>query len=70
MNRRWKDLSPRARVAIVVLATIQLSLLLAALIDLRRRPAEEIRGGKKRWVAISFIDFVGPISYFTVGRRR
>jgi hypothetical protein len=67
---RWSELSPPARAAIVVLAIVQFSLLAAALLDLRRRPAAQVRGGKGRWAAISLINFVGPIAYFVAGRRR
>ena len=68
--RSWSDLGPHARAAIVALAALQVTLLVAALVDIRRRPADRIRGGKKRWVAASFVDFVGPIAYFAAGRRR
>jgi hypothetical protein len=45
-------------------------LLAAAWADLRRRPAEQIRGGKGRWAIISMVNTVGPIAYFLAGRRR
>jgi hypothetical protein len=31
---------------------------------------EEIRGSKRVWTAIFFINFVGPVSYFLFGRKR
>ena len=40
-----------------------------ALADIRRRPAAEIRGNKWIWTGVSFINFVGPISYFLFGRK-
>jgi hypothetical protein len=42
----------------------------ATLWDLRHRPSAQIRGSKKLWVAAAFVNFVGPLAYFTVGRRR
>jgi hypothetical protein len=66
----WNDLTHRERVAVVVAATVQLSLLAAALIDLRRRPAEQVRGDKRLWALASFVNFVGPLSYFGFGIRR
>ncbi|MFP5451888.1 MAG: PLDc N-terminal domain-containing protein [Thermoleophilia bacterium] len=69
-NRRWSELSPRERVVVVALAVVQLSLLAAAWADIRRRPAEQIRGGKARWALMSLINFAGPIAYFAAGRRR
>jgi hypothetical protein len=45
-------------------------LLIAALIDIRRRPAKQIRGNKLLWTAAVFVNFIGPISYFVFGRKR
>ena len=69
-KRRWSDLSPRTRGAIVAAGVVQNSLLVATLIDLRRRPARKIRGDKRLWTAAAFVSWVGPISYFTYGRKR
>ena len=44
--------------------------MLAALADLRRRPAEQINGSKRLCVAASFVNFAGPIAYFAFGRKR
>lgn len=68
-QKAWKDLSSAAKVRIAVMAVVQLSLLAAALWDIRRRPAEAIQGSKPMWVAISFVNFVGPIAYFLFGRK-
>jgi hypothetical protein len=48
----------------------QLALLVAALTDIRRRPASEIKGGKRLWTALAFVNGVGPIAYFAFGRKR
>jgi hypothetical protein len=69
-KKRWSDFSPRERAGIVAAGTVQIALLVAALADLRRRPAAEIRGRKGMWVAVSFVNTVGPLSYFAFGRRR
>lgn len=45
----------------------------AALVDLVRRQAEDVRGSKPLWAAaIVLINSVGavPIAYFAYGRRR
>ncbi len=67
---RWGELPPAQRAAGVLIGLIQFSLLIAALVDLRRRPAEQIRGDKRIWMFVVFINWIGPISYFMVGRRR
>ncbi len=69
-KKRWKDLSPRQRWGIVLAGAAQLALLIAALLDIYRRPAEEIRGSKKLWALASFVNFVGPLAYFLFGHRR
>ena len=68
-KKRWSEISRAKRAAIVAQFVIQVSLLIAALWDIRRRPAAEIRGGKKLWTALAFINYIGPIAYFVVGRK-
>ncbi|NYE47470.1 hypothetical protein HDA32_002590 [Spinactinospora alkalitolerans] len=69
-RRRWRDLSGRQRHWIAVGAVIQVCLTGAALIDLRRRPAERINGSRRFWTMAAFVDFIGPLAYFLRGRRR
>ncbi len=69
-KKRWDELSGVHKGAIVLTGAVQLGLLAAALVDIYRRPAGEIRGGKRLWVAAAFINYVGPISYFLFGRKR
>jgi hypothetical protein len=72
MAAKWSELDPRVRRLIVAGATIEGALKIAALIDIKRRPAEQIRGPKKLWASGMLLNSAGliPISYFTVGRRR
>lgn len=68
-RRRWQDLSPANRALIVTGATVQLGLLTAAQLDIRKRTPEQLNGPRWLWVVISFVNFVGPIAYFVLGRR-
>jgi hypothetical protein len=46
---------------------------IAVLLDIRRRPASQIRGSKRIWIAAAVLvnsAGVGPLSYFAFGRRR
>jgi hypothetical protein len=62
--------SPRRPPAsIMVAGVIQVFLAAAALLDLRRRPSDQVRGSKKLWAAAAFVNFVGPLAYFVFGRR-
>ena len=69
-KKRWSDLSPAQRRAIVAAGVVQNSLLVAALVDIRRRPQKKVRGDKRLWAAASFVSWIGPIAYFTYGRKR
>jgi len=69
-KKEWKDFSSRQKRGIVLGGTLQIGLLLAALMDIYRRPEEEIRGNKWLWTLAAFVNFVGPISYFLIGRKR
>jgi hypothetical protein len=68
-RKRWSELSPRQRTGILIAAVVQIGLQAAALVDLRRRSAHKVRGGKRFWAAASFVNFAGPIAYFLRGRR-
>ena len=73
LNKRWRDLSPTTRRFIVITAAVEGTLKAAALFDLTRRPAAEVRGSKVCWgAAILLINSVGavPITYFAYGRRK
>ena len=67
---RWNKLSPLQCIGTAFATLIQISLLVAALIDLRGRPAAQIRGNKRLWTLVVFINWIGPISYFLFGRLR
>jgi hypothetical protein len=69
---RWNDLSPRTRKLILIGAAAEAALKAAALIDIARRPATQIRGTKRGWRLAMIVNSAGviPVSYFAVGRRR
>jgi hypothetical protein len=71
-RRRWTDLDPRVRRAIVVGGAFDAGLRVAALIDLAQRPGPAVRGSKVAWAtALVLGNSVGvlPIVYFLRGRR-
>ncbi len=69
-TKKWSDLSKRSRRLIVVTGAVEVALVAATLIDIRRRPADQINGSKRMWTALAFIDIAGPVAYFAFGRRR
>jgi hypothetical protein len=68
-KRRFRDLSPRSRRLLVALGAVQLSLNVAAQIDISRRMSAEVRGPKVCWRLVSLINVLGPLAYFRWGRR-
>jgi hypothetical protein len=69
----WNDLSEGRRRLLMVAAAAEGILKLAALIDIRRRPASQIRGPKWLWAsAVTVVSSAGvlPLSYFIFGRRQ
>ncbi len=70
---RWSELSERSRRLIVAASLFEAVVKIAALLDLRRRPAAEIRGSKRVWaIAVVLVNSVGvvPVAYFLLGRRK
>jgi hypothetical protein len=69
--KRWSDLSERNRRIIVVVAAVEAALKVLMLADLKRRPADQVKGSKRLWAFSSVINSAGliPISYFVFGRR-
>ena len=68
-RKAWKDLSPWQRISILIGISVQISLLVSALLDIRRSPAEQIRGPKPLCVMAAFVNFIGPVGYFVFGRK-
>jgi len=69
-KKRWEDLTALQKKGIVLSSTVQIGLLIAALVNIYRRSQEEIWGRKWWWTVASFVNFVGPVSYFLFGCKR
>ena len=72
-RKQWSDLSPRTRRLITITAVAEGILKVAALLDLKRRSASQIRGPKWLWATVvTVVSSAGvvPISYFVLGRRQ
>lgn len=65
--RKWQDLSPRTRTALIAAASVQISLAVTAWADLATRPATHLKGPKPMWAALIGVSFVGPIAYALCG---
>jgi hypothetical protein len=72
-SRPWRDLSQRSRRLLAITAVAEGILKVAALIDLKRRPASQVRGPKWLWATVvTVVSSAGvvPLSYFLFGRRQ
>jgi hypothetical protein len=72
-RKQWRDLSEQNRRLLIAAAVAEGILKVAALIDIKRRPASQIRGPKWVWAAmVAVVSSAGvvPVSYFVVGRRQ
>ena len=72
-RKHWSDISERTRRLLITAAVAEGILKVAALIDIKRRPASQIRGPKWIWTAVvAVVSSAGilPIAYFVVGRRQ
>lgn len=69
MAKKWDDLSDRQKAVVLTLMSVQLSLAASAWADLATRPASQVNGSKAKWAAVIAVNFVGPLLYFTKGRR-
>jgi hypothetical protein len=73
LTKRWKDLPESQRRMIIVGVVLEGIVKLLALRDLKRRPADEVRGPKWLWggvIAVANSAGLVPASYFVLGRRR
>jgi len=71
-RKQWSDLGERTRRLLVSAAVAEGILKIAALVDLKRRPASQVRGPKWLWATVvTVVSSAGvvPVSYFVFGRR-
>lgn len=69
-TKKWSEMSPAQKGAIVAGAAVEIVLTTVALVDLARRPAESVRGPKALWALGCFVQPLGPVAYLALGRRR
>lgn len=68
-KKSWSELTSTQQRLIVAGGLVEAVVTTVALRDLRRRPADEVRGPKAAWLLASFVQPVGPVAYLLRGRR-
>ncbi|GAA4606255.1 hypothetical protein BJY16_005735 [Actinoplanes octamycinicus] len=70
MAKRWQDLSRGQQRVIVGVAAVEAALKVAMLLDLKRRPGDQVRGPKWVWASTALVNTGGLVqgAYFLFGR--
>jgi hypothetical protein len=68
-KKKWSDLTPPQKAAVSIGGVLESVITVAALRDLRTRPASGVRGPKVAWLVSFVVQPFGPLAYFAVGRR-
>ena len=61
-QKQWNDLSDTQKGGIVLVGVLQLMLLAAALLNIRRRPVDMINGSKRLWTMVEVHQLYRPTS--------
>lgn len=69
-SRRGLPRSPLGRAALAVAATAELTAKVFMLIEVFRRPREELLGPRWAWVLAAFVNTLGPAAWFGWGRKQ
>ena len=69
-DKKWSDLTPAQQMGVGLLGALEVGLFVSAQVDLTRRKPHQVNGPKTLWRVLSFVNFIGPLAYFAVGRRR
>ena len=69
-EKRWSDLTRTQQGLIIAAGAVELVFTVTALVDLARRPADQVRGPKPLWALSCFVQPVGPLAYLVLGRRQ
>jgi hypothetical protein len=68
-KKSFKDMTPAGKSSVSALVVVSLMLIAAAQRDITRRPASQLRGGKRLWRVVC-LNGLGAAAYFSWGRRR
>lgn len=67
-KKKWSELTPTQRKAVVIGGAAEVALTAWCLRDLSRRSADEVNGPKAVWRAAMVVQPFGPLAYLWRGR--
>jgi phospholipase D-like protein len=68
-KKKWSEFSTLQKRLVYVGGALEAVTTLTVLRDLKRRPADQVRGPKAAWLLACVVQPVGPLAYLAVGRR-
>jgi hypothetical protein len=69
LRTEFSALSTPARIGLLLGVGVEVSVKIAAWADLRRRPADKVRGPKWAWAVAQLVNGLGPVAYWSLGRK-
>lgn len=69
-KKTWNDLSSGQQTAVLVVGSVELALTATALVELAKRPRDEVRGRKLWWALACLVQPFGPPAFLLFGKRR
>ena len=66
----WDAMPPWRRAGAFALGVVEVVATTAAVVDLARRPRDQVRGPKALWWPALTVQPFGPFAYLALGRRR
>ena len=70
LREQWDALPPWRKAGTFALGVVEIVATTAAVVDLVRRPREQVRGPKALWWPTLSVQPVGPLVYLLLGRKR
>lgn len=65
-----KQIPSKFKVLGGIMGLVNLALVILAWRDIIKRKPEQINGKKWVWMIVSLVEFVGPILYYFIGRKK
>ncbi len=70
LREQWDAMPPWQRAGTFALGVVEIVATTAAVVDLVRRPRDQVRGPKALWWPTLTVQPFGPFAYLALGRRR